>query len=159
MIHQQQHQQQQQQQHHPQLQQGRRGGINSTGAMAMQARLDPVSALSKTLDKIDNRGGGGASAPWGAPVGANPIRPNPFQGRDSQEAKVAPYASVASFNKRSGRFSSSGNETYFERKGVPVNREERMMSHYFDHDSWQDQMNRAKQTAARSNANTKRRRR
>jgi len=128
--------------------------------MAMQSTLDPVSALSQTLDQIDSRTGGPPTqrqqqTPWGSATGPLPFRPNPFQGRDSMQIQNRPYAATASFNKRSGRFSASGQQKYFERMGVPENRAERMMSHYFDHDNWQDQMNRARRMQQQQRAKKK----
>mmetsp|Transcript_5361 Transcript_5361/g.13068 ORF Transcript_5361/g.13068 Transcript_5361/m.13068 type:complete len:549 (+) Transcript_5361:181-1827(+) len=136
---------------------GRHAMVAQSGgvAMAMQARLDPVSALSKTLDKIDNRQ---PNVSWTAP-NANPSMPrhsNPYQQAQPRK-NVNPYTAVASFNLRSGRFSYSGNQTHYQRQGLPENREERMMAHYFDHESWQDQKNAA--AAARAAARAVKRRR
>lgn len=110
-------------------------------ALAMKDRLDAVSALSQTLDKIDNRQ---PNAPWNIATLGNQYTQghlNPYQ--KVQTNPVNPYTAIASFNKRSGRFSYAGNQTHYQRQGLPENREERMMAHYFDHDSWQEQKNAA----------------
>ncbi|GAB5364376.1 hypothetical protein AAMO2058_000964800 [Amorphochlora amoebiformis] len=153
--------------------------------MAMAETLDPVSALSKTLDSIDNRSAGGAKPqpfpggppgpggmgrggipgipggprgmPGGMPGRGMPGGPGGF-GRMPRPAtfqnprgNVNPYSATASFNKRTGRFSSTGQSTYWQRKGIPEDRAGRQMFNYFDHARWQDQLNAQRAAAGRGN--------
>jgi hypothetical protein len=54
------------------------------------------------------------------------------------------YTAQASFGLTTGRFAQPGvtsRDQYFTDKGIPTNRDERMMAHYFDESNWQDKRN------------------
>jgi small GTP-binding protein len=53
------------------------------------------------------------------------------------------YVSVGSFNSRTGRFTPEvlAGDKYWDAKGLPPDRAGRQMAHYFDEESWQQQMN------------------
>jgi hypothetical protein len=51
------------------------------------------------------------------------------------QAAADPYAASATFNRATGRFEYANGGNYWDAKGIPQDREGRMMSHYFDLDS------------------------
>jgi hypothetical protein len=53
------------------------------------------------------------------------------------------YVSVGNFNSRTGKFTADylAGDKYWDAKGLPSDRAGRQMAHYFDEDSWQQQMN------------------
>ena len=51
------------------------------------------------------------------------------------QAAPDPYAASATFNRATGRFEYANGGNYWDAKGIPQDREGRMMSHYFDLDS------------------------
>jgi hypothetical protein len=55
------------------------------------------------------------------------------------------YDSVASFNSQNGRFANAGSETYYEKQGIPADREGRQMSHFFDISSLDENRRQAEQ--------------
>jgi len=54
------------------------------------------------------------------------------------------YKIVGSFNPLSGKFQKEDGLSHFSSKGLPSDRDMRMMSHYFDYEKYQEQMNAAK---------------
>eukprot|EP01120_Amphizonella_sp_Union-15-10_P000721 TRINITY_DN10751_c0_g1_i1.p1 TRINITY_DN10751_c0_g1~~TRINITY_DN10751_c0_g1_i1.p1 ORF type:complete len:279 (-),score=71.00 TRINITY_DN10751_c0_g1_i1:84-920(-) len=55
------------------------------------------------------------------------------------------YEQKGFFNTKTGRFQSSGDySNHWEKKGLPSDRDGRMMAHYFDLDAYQEQMREAK---------------
>jgi len=54
------------------------------------------------------------------------------------------YTVVGSFSSLSGKFQARDTDSHFASKGLPSDRALRMMSHYFDYDKYQEQMNAAK---------------
>jgi len=55
------------------------------------------------------------------------------------------YSQKAFFTTLKGRFSASDQESYWQKKGLPTDKEGRMLSNYFDYDAYQEQMRNAKQ--------------
>ena len=52
------------------------------------------------------------------------------------------YASTGGWSAVTGRFTGdAGGDAHWEKKGLSADRGIRMMSHYFDHEQWQQQMN------------------
>lgn len=62
------------------------------------------------------------------------------------------YKFTAGFNTRTGRFQMQDSNAYYQSKGLPADRDMRMMAHYFDYDAYAQQ----KSQAAASAANKKR---
>ena len=53
-------------------------------------------------------------------------------------ASSSDYATTASFNSRTGRFESTGTESYFQRIGIPTDRAGRQMAHFFNIDDLEE---------------------
>mmetsp|Transcript_16942 Transcript_16942/g.25425 ORF Transcript_16942/g.25425 Transcript_16942/m.25425 type:complete len:546 (-) Transcript_16942:85-1722(-) len=123
----------------PQPSMGRGNAIPGGQHMAMQETLDPVSAFSKTLDRIDQASGNRPNN-VGAYAGGMQRAPLPNAFRDPK-SNVNPYAAMASFNKRSGRFSHVGAMSHWQNIGRPEDSAGRQMSYYFDFNNWQDKRN------------------
>jgi len=51
------------------------------------------------------------------------------------------YAVQGGFNPLSGKFQAQDAGAYFTSKGIPSDRDQRMMAHYFDFETYQQQMN------------------
>jgi len=54
------------------------------------------------------------------------------------------YSQKAFFTTMKGRFSASDQESYWQKKGLPTDKDGRMLSNYFDYDAYQEQMRNAK---------------
>jgi hypothetical protein len=59
---------------------------------------------------------------------------------DTAEDQYDEYTVVGGFNPLSGKFQKDDNAAYYGSKGLPADREQRMMSHYFDYQQYQLQM-------------------
>jgi len=55
--------------------------------------------------------------------------------------KYQDYAVKGTFNSLTGKFQKEEGGTYFEQKGIPGDRDARMMAHYFDMNQYQQHMN------------------
>jgi len=54
------------------------------------------------------------------------------------------YSQKAFFTTLKGRFSATDQESYWQKKGLPTDKDGRMLSNYFDYDAYQEQMRNAK---------------
>jgi len=55
--------------------------------------------------------------------------------------KFQDYAVKGTFNSQTGKFQKDEGGTHFEQKGIPHDRDARMMAHYFDMNQYQQHMN------------------
>jgi len=62
---------------------------------------------------------------------------------DPQPTSSTDYSQKAFFTTLKGRFSASDQENYWLKKGLPTDKDGRMLSNYFDYDAYQEQMRNA----------------
>jgi len=77
------------------------------------------------------------------PAPAPPV-PAPVVVEPEPETIARDYAQKAYFTTLKGRFSATDQESYWSMKGLPSDKDGRMLSNYFDYEAYQEQMRNAK---------------
>mmetsp|Transcript_9680 Transcript_9680/g.10719 ORF Transcript_9680/g.10719 Transcript_9680/m.10719 type:complete len:256 (-) Transcript_9680:32-799(-) len=85
-------------------------------------------------------GGGQGYYPAASQARFAPYSGSGVKASDYQPLGTVDYSQAATFDTRTGRFTSTYYANYWESRGLPSDRAGRMMMHYFDHDAWQEQM-------------------
>ena len=109
------------------------GGDSETGP------ADGLPTVPPTADEIRAILSGARPPAGSAPARASAAAP-------PAKRSFEEYTVVGGFSVVNGRFASSEHQGdgYWEAKGIPKHRDERMMNHYFDLAAWQEQRNQQK---------------
>lgn len=94
-----------------------------------------AAALDMILNKIEHKAGAGAAAAaTAAETGAlgNPNESAAAAAPTTWVKEFKEYSTTANFTEMGGRFSATSNEEYWEKKGIPKQREMRLIAHFMD---------------------------
>lgn len=69
-----------------------------------------------------------------------PVMPSEQKSDDQQDGGYEDYSVVGTFNPLTGKFQKEDGASYFEAKGLAVDRDRRMVEHYMDWNEYQQQM-------------------
>jgi len=73
-----------------------------------------------------------------------PVVPPVQQSAAQPQPQSGDYSQKAFFTTSKGRFSATDQEAYWTSKGLPTDKEGRMLSNYFDYEAYQEQMRNAR---------------